>query len=315
MRRKYLVYFTGIILIVTISFSITACENHQVQSFRIQKPSESQDSTAHRYQYVLENRNQTKMTVRDQKFNLDNRSTLRLLMEPMEDSGSSKWIKMTYQRIAVHLEDKDGQQMDYASDIPDTTEPINQVLKAVAGSSLLLLIDSSGNITSTRGSDEIIQHVLAKLSFLETTELKTVRQQLSQLVGTAFLKDNFSNGFKWFPDSVGKVGQTWKRKEVTSQLMPVDLLTTFTITDADDSICVLKSVSELTNNNQSISYMGYDVASDLEGSQVGHFKINWKTGVLQEGSTDAKIGGNLIVQGTPIPIVVHFTKSITVNRL
>jgi len=232
----------------------------------------------------------------------------------MEDSGSSKWIKMTYKRITVHLEGKDGEQKDYASDQSDTTEAINQVLSAIAGTSLLILVDSSGNVANEKGSEDVVQRVMAKLSFLSTDELKKVKQQLSQLIGMTFLKDNFSMGFKLLPDSIVKVGQSWKRNEVTSQQLPVNLTSEFKIDDAYDSICVIKSKGEITNNNQTINYMGYDVGSDLEGGQNGSFTINWRTGILQEGTTDAKIAGNLVIQGIAVPLDVRYTRSIKLEK-
>ncbi len=266
--------------------------------------------------YTLNGETQTVLKVDSKEVNSSNKSEIGLFYDVSKDSLNNYQVKITYDMLHINLKNKDGEEEEFdASKGTHSFNPVEKLLGTIKGSSLHITVNSKGEILNTSGTKEIADKILVLLNTQDTYSNKRIQDQISKLVGDAFVRNNLEQGFKLFPDSALHIGDSWSGQEVHESDIRFEALTTYTLTSVKDGIAHIEAESNISSVQNNSALMGYNMTSDLTGSQTGEYETDLATGTLLSSKTKTTIQGTVQVMGREVPLKMKVIKEITVKKL
>lgn len=211
-------------------------------------------------------------------------------LEVTGDDGNIKTLKTTYQRMAMNVA-MPGRTMNIDSDKTDTTikgeindpgQLMNAMFGALKGKSFTMKVDKEGKVLEVTGLNELAQALVSSMNL--KAELRPMAQQaFSQQFNEQSVKDMFSQSFNIFPNKPVKAGDTWEKSFSGSANLPIRMTTSYKVQSVDKDVVVLDSKSNLN--------FGDD--NKMSGTQTGTMKVNAKTGLVEDGTFEQKVTGNM----------------------
>jgi len=271
-------------------------------------------SSGAKYYYTITNKAQTNLSLNDKKVETTKNSEIGLVYEVLRDSTGDQALKITYDKLHIAIKNGNSEQeMDAAN--PNPFDLTGKLLASIKGSSVFVTLNSKGDILQVTGDKQISDKILSSLNTTDAKTRATVEQQLSKLAGEDFIKNNLAQGFKLFPDTAVYVGDSWTRKNPGSSDIKLDGTTTYTLVSVDNNIAKVETVSEIDNAGNTTKLMGYDVSTNIKGSQKGEFSADMQTGLVTHGLSMLSIKGTIQVLGKEVPATIKVTKEITGTKI
>lgn len=243
-----------------------------------------------------------------------------LIYEFLKDTGlqpKEQLLKITYDKFVINS-DNNGKITEINSENGSNTfNKTEKIFSAIKGSSVWVVLDSAGKFKSIKGSEQIFDKIATRLSELDISNKKFVEGQLKNILGEKFVKSNIETGFKFLPDSSMHIGDSWSKDEIQESEIPYQLHSIYTLNNAKDNIVFIDMESDIhpKENVESDNILGVNIARDITGKQTGTYKVNIKTGLLQEAHQKARIKGALHVQGRDIPIQIEIKRNVLLQQM
>lgn len=298
-----------------ISFiCILSCKNQPSHHTYLNRTELLQDSL---YNYQISNEVNATIQYNDKKIETNNKSDVGLTYEIIKDSSTNYLLKITYDKLHVTLKDKEGEQEYDASNGANSSDRVEKLLGRLNGSSIYVTMDKKGSILNVTGTKEISDKLLSDMQAEDEYTKKTIREQISQLVGERFVKNNLEQTFRLFPDTGMRVGDSWTQKSIQASDIPLEAVSKYTLTDVKNDIAVIESESEVTstNNGTTGKVMGLDVASNLKGSQTGTYKVDLKSGMLLSSESNTTLEGSIQVLGREVPLQIEMKREVQGKKI
>jgi hypothetical protein len=226
--------------------------------------------------------------MQDQEINTNLKGNYTL--DVTADDGNIKTLKTTYQRIAMNVA-MPGRTMSIDSDKADTASKgeindpgqlMNAMFSALKGKSFMMKVDKEGKVLEVTGLNELAQAMVSSMNL--KPEMRSMAQQaFSQQFNEQSVKDMFSQSFNIFPNKPVKAGDTWEKSFSGSATLPIQMTTNYTVKSIDGDFVILDSRSNLN--------FGDD--NKMSGTQSGTMKVNAKTGLVEDGTFEQKVTGNM----------------------
>ena len=226
--------------------------------------------------------------MQDQEINTNLKGNYTL--DVTADDGNIKTLKTTYQRIAMNVAmpgrtmSIDSDKVDTASkgEINDPGQLMNAMFSALKGKSFMMKVDKEGKVLEVSGLTELAQAMVSSMNL--KPEMRSMAQQaFSQQFNEQSVKDMFSQSFNIFPNKPVKAGDTWEKSFSGSATLPIQMTTNYTVKSIDGDFVILDSKSNLN--------FGDD--NKMSGTQSGTMKVNAKTGLVEDGTFEQKVTGNM----------------------
>lgn len=268
-----------------------------------------------KYYYNISNKTLITLEVNDKKIESSNESEIGLIYEILKDSADLFVLKITYDKLHVVLKKQDVETEIDGTNGNNSLDPVERVVGKIIGASIVITLNTKGDILNVTGYQELSDKLLAALPTQDLKTKEAVQGQLTQLVGGAFVKNNLEQGFKIFPDTAVFIGDSWMYKNKQSADEQLKLLTKYTLASINKDIATIEATSEINNTGKNNNIGGYEVDTEVKGTQSGQFKADVATGMLQYATTKASMEGSVQLLGKEAPIIMKIKKEISGRKL
>lgn len=272
--------------------------------------------SASKYYVIITNETITETTVRGKEINSTNTSTAGLIYTLQKDSVGGYTLQITYDSLQVVSQSGDKKTVMDAAGAALSLNPSERLLAGIKGASIFVQLNDKGKIIAVNGYKEIANKILAKIDIPTEADRQKMQQQLYDMLGEGFVKNNLQEGFGIFPDTAVYVGDSWSKKSTQVNIMQLDVNTTYTLAEVEENVATVKSSAQVAGNGISgAGVLNNQPAGSLNGKGSGSYKINMQTGMLTQEESDMYIEGKLQVNGIEVPLNVRITKTISSRKL
>jgi hypothetical protein len=190
--------------------------------------------------------------------------------------------------------------------------PSERVFSAFNNASLLILIDSLGNVKSVLGYQKINDQ-MSQLAKGDASALQIVNSAVKQYVNEGFFKQMAEQSFKIYPNKILRVGDEWTQNVPISSDIKSNTVNTYKLKSVKNGIATISYRADIDLDEQPLTMQGYSFLASLKGEQFGECEIEINSGMLIKSESDLKINGKLQIMGSEVPVEIK-TKNVTSRR-
>lgn len=249
-----------------------------------------------KYHFNMSNESKLDIVVSDKEVENIKKSDVAINYEINNDSAGDLILGMTYDKIHIYTKNGDVVTDMDAANGPSSIDPVEKMLGALKAAHILATIDSGGNVKSVKGYQEAAERILSGIDVSISDKAKA-QLQWKQLIEQGIVKKNMDQLFKIFPDSAVHIGDKWKLFSTEKSDVNFTVKNFYTLKSIEDGVANIESEGEIATDSTSSNTMGYDVVSELKGSQEGIYAMDIKTGMLLTCNVTTRIEGTVQVMG------------------
>jgi Family of unknown function (DUF6263) len=270
-----------------------------------------------KYYYTLKASIATNLEINEKKIETNNETEVGLRYEVVNDSANTFLLKITYDKLHLHLNKTDTEDQDFdANNAAETQDPMDKLLSDIKGGSLLILLNDKGDVLRATGSQEIMDKIMKPMATESLEAKKKVGDFVTKLTGQAFINENMKDGFKILPAGGVKEGDSWNKKSTQSAELTFDVNSTYTLSSLDDGIAEITVEGAIDNlKDAKTRFMGYDVTTNLSGSQSGKFKADISSGLVIYSKTNTSISGEIQLLQRNVPVTIKVKKEAQAKKM
>lgn len=231
-------------------------------------------------------------------------------MYERDTTGNYK-MKVTFDKFYIVVNNNGTRQVMKSENAGEDADQIDKVLHILAGSSLNVFLNKSGQAINVTGGDEINWRILAALPTYSAEEKEKIRSLLNTLTGENFIKNNFSQVTPAF-DTAMSLGFKWNDTLRQTGDISYESVNNYELRSFKNGlahISVAGSILNIINDNSGL--IGVARMEDFKGSQEGSISKDTATGILVNEEMMTKINGNVMVNGKPIALRITIEKKIS----
>jgi hypothetical protein len=258
-----------------------------------------------KYYYDVTNETQLKMEVDGRKVDNLNRSHTGINYILSKDSAGNLTFDMTYDKIHLYSKNNDVETDLDAANAAGSVDPMEKMLGMVAATHIIATMNTQGKLESLSGYKEMTDKILASLNTSDPSVRKLAQDRLEQTVKTGLIKNNMDQLFRIFPDSAVHIGDKWKLSSEQSGAIKLNVKGTFTLEKIEDGLAYITSRGDMSSDSANTNLQGYDVTTNLKGTQEGEYEMDVHTGMLLSARISASVEGTLDMIGRQIPVTVE----------
>lgn len=237
----------------------------------------------------------------------------------VEDISSDGLTSMTCTYSSIKFEMNMGDmKVSYDSQNPEQEEnPMGKIFESFLNKTFNIKFTPKMEVKEISGMNEILN------SFIETLELndiqKTqVKEQFSRQFSDDAMKESFQSSFNIFPDKPIGVGDTWIDTLDFSKMLPIRVITTYTVKERKDGKMTLEFNSAIETNKEAITSLNNQAKVDykISGTMTGTSIIDEATGWTLNSSIVQKINGSITteIEGQTIESPINIESNITLEQ-
>lgn len=272
--------------------------------------------TGSKYYYTVSNETEMNVEVNDKEIKNVNKSEIGLIYQVQKDSAGATLLQITYDKFHIVTKSKDNEQIVNVTRTSASFNPVEKLLSNIIGSSIYVTLNKEREIINITGNTEISGKILAAMGSEDAYTKRKIEEQISKLVGETFVKNNIEQGFKLFPDDTSiMIGDSWSRTMLQSSDLKLDAVTNYTLVSVSDDVAKLESNAKIQTHNSTADMMGYQVLTNLKGTETGEFETEISSGFVLRSKSDATIQGTIEIIGKEVPVKIIMTKHITGKKV
>lgn len=268
------------------------------------------------YYLTIKTQNSSVFSYQGKETQANNTAEIGLTYNLSKDSFGLSQLKLTYDKVKLTLESTNKEKQEFSTDNTSSPSEMNQLLSLLKGSSIFVHFDSIGKTASITGIEEVYNKALSAIPVGETAMRKAVQEQLTSFIGADFVRNTLEPVGQLFPDSAVRTGDSWTKQINQQAGLKFTSQSSFTVTSLKDSTAVIAMESTIDGSKAtSMNISGYQVNTNLTGSQTGEFKTDMQTGLLKEASIRTKLDGEVQLMGRTVPLSVTIKKDVSLRKL
>lgn len=268
-----------------------------------------------KYYYSVNNVTYTRFDVNDNKIESTNTVDAGLIYQVLKDSAGGFLIKMTYDRFKVGIKTADSEKEIDSENGNVILDPVEHMLRLLKGSSMFIWITHEGNVRSVNGYKELADKVINNISVQNPADKPKMQEQLQNMLGENFIKNNMEQGFGIVPDSAAYPGDTWTKHETQFSGVKLDMNSKFTLSSIDGTDANIESYCKINVKDSGVNVMSYAANVDLRGEEEGSYRSDINTGMLLGGTSTIDVKGAVQIQLKDIPTRIKIKKTIAVKKM
>lgn len=250
------------------------------------------------------------MEVDEKKIDNISKTTVVVHYQINKDSTGNFLFNIHYDKIHLYTKAGDSEADEDGENAENSLDGIERSLGLLKNTPLEATVSRTGEVSSVRGYKELGAKLISGIAGADANTRATTQAKWDKIIGDGMIKKNMKDLFAFFPDSAVRVGDKWKMASKQKSEISFDILTTYRLKEIDDGVAVLIVNADMTSEPGTTDYLGTEVTSDLKGSQEGEYRIDIKTGMLQQGEITSKVSGQLQAMGKEIPLDIYTKVSV-----
>lgn len=246
------------------------------------------------YPSVFEVEQSINQTVMGVEQNVDSKQVMEMDMVAERIAAGEIDLAVTYTRVAMVQESPLG-EINYDSDTSKA-----EISSAVSGYAALvdngftLSFDETGEITKVSGLDAMVKGMIENMNIEDSVQkaetMKIVKEQFDEKA----LASQMQNSLAIFPENEVNIGDSWTVDQSITTPFPMNVTSTYLLTDYDDDYAYLSVDSKLqSGENSSMENAEMTMNVAISGEQSGMLKIERKSGMIQESSLKQFASGSI----------------------
>jgi hypothetical protein len=257
-----------------------------------------------KYEYEIHNSSQTQMELNDKKIENKSKSDIDVIYVIGKDSLNNTIVSVNYNKIHIYSKINDDETELDAANAGNSINPAEKLLGILMGANMKATLNSAGEVVSMTGYKEMADQVIANIQSEDPETRIAIQKQWKDFIEQKLVKKNIEEIFGIYPDSAMHIGGTWN--SITKEKGDMNFLVKnqYTLQSISDGIAEIESHGQMTADSTSLKYMGFDVNSNLSGSQEGSYEVDIKTGMLKGCKMTANVEGSVQVLGHEVPFKV-----------
>lgn len=262
------------------------------------------------YYFDIHNNARVIMEVADKKVDNSNTSDVGVNYAVSKDSSGNFVFGVTYEKIHLHSKNGDKESdMDMAN-AANSIDAGERMLGLLKDARITALVSPAGEVHEVTGYKELREKIMTGLGSSDSYVRNIAGKQLDLMIGDGIIKKNMAQLFAIFPDSAVRVGDKWKLLSAEKGQFNLQTVNSYILKSISDGLATVHVAGTVKSDSTSTNVMGYDVTSDLKGTQEGDYIIETATGMLKECQLHTDIKGSMQLMGKDMPLTIQSQVSV-----
>ncbi|WP_443944966.1 DUF6263 family protein [Pedobacter sp. AW1-32] len=206
-----------------------------------------------------------------------------------------KDVEVIYNRMFMKSSTM-GNTMNVDSNDSDTTK--NNPLRGLTNAGFTMSLTPNGEVKTVVGVDKMISDIAFRSS-KDSVAVKQIKATLSQQFNAESMRHTMETSLKIYPEKAIKIGESWVINSKMQISMPIETITTYTLTEVKDGIAYLDLRGTLVSKG-SFKNMGNEIQSDLSGTNIGDAELDLATGFILKSHSRVDLTGTMQTAGQTI---------------
>ncbi len=210
--------------------------------------------------------------------------------------------------------------MEFSSEKNDESDLFSSILGKMKEIPLKMKMDHLGKVSGLEDVESLWDSVINQFSQFPLEQRQQVKSQLMNSYGNKAITGSIETITAIFPEKPVKKGAQWNILTNLEAGMSSTLSTTFTFQGNEAGFALIggQGTMETTDKDAYIETNGMMMKYDLSGTSTSQFKIDQKSGWIQEATIEQNIGGDAFIkesdqipEGMTIPMNIRSETRIT----
>jgi hypothetical protein len=257
------------------------------------------------YDYKVSNETKTEFDADNKTIESTNKTDYVVNYSINKDSSGNFLVGIRYKKIHIYQKKNDEESDLDADNTGESSDPVERMLGALKEARITATINPSGEVIKVSGYQQIPDQFLSQLNNIDPNAKMEAQKQWQQLIENNLVKKNIDRLFKMFPDSAVHIGDKWKMAYKEAGDINFAVKDFFTLKSVEDGKAIVESSGRISTDSSASTMMGYQVNSNLKGTQEGEYEIAIKTGMIENCEVKTALDGSLNVMGREIPVSIN----------
>jgi len=256
------------------------------------------------YDYRISNETKTEFDADNETIESTNKTDYTVNYSINKDSSGNFLVDIQYKKIHIYQK-KNDEESDLDADNTESSDPVERMLAALKDARITATINPSGEVMKVSGYQQIPDQFLSQLNNIDPNARMAAQKQWQQLIENNLVKKNIDRLFKMFPDSAVHMGDKWKMAYKEAGDINFAVKDFFTLKSVEDGKAIVESSGRISTDSSASAIMGYQVNSNLKGTQKVEYEIAIGSGMMENCKVTSAIEGTLNVMGREIPVSIN----------
>lgn len=214
---------------------------------------------------------------------MDSKMEFALGIEGMAPSeAGNQMMKMTIGRVQMDMV-MDTIDIKYDSDNVDhELSNEEQTYHSMVGSVLEMELTDRGNLLGIANMESFVDNMIEKMGYADSAQAPMIKAMMMNQMSGDQIQSQFGLNNMSYPEEAVEVGSTWVTDVAMQSVMPLNVVTTYTVTDITETTVVVSSegLAEVAEGGMP--------GIEINGTMNGTMTIDRATGWIQssEGTMD-----------------------------
>lgn len=233
------------------------------------------------------------------------RSTVAADYKISKDSARNFLCTVTYDKIHIYTKKDDVETELDAANGPNSLDPVEKMLGFLKATPITATVSPSGELRSVAGYQQLTALILTGFHNNDANARLQLEQQCEKIIGEGIVNKSISQLFSFFPDSTVHIGDRWKLSSTDKGEFNLCSKGNYILKEIDDGVALIRSEAEMHSDSIPANLMGYNVSTNLSGTQHGQFEIQTSTGMLIGSEMSMEIHGTIQMSGMEVPVSIE----------
>ena len=277
--------FTGLLFLL-------ACQVHAQKKALLRFDLEKNDH----YQIEINTEQEIWQLIMDQAFEMKQYIGFVYDFQVLDKISDSEYLmKVSYNKLYFKQVALDN-EMEYDSDNPpDSLHPAMRAYAALKDASFTFIMSDRGEVTELSGIDELIDKVLAQITGYDKTNQEIIVTSIKKQFNRKTMTENMEKLIMVYPEKKIKTGQTWEFNSTSTFMMPMNINTSYKLTEISNNTAYVELSSTFLPNEDAEPFeVGYvSMSYDLKGDQEGEMQVDLANGMIKSAEINQKFEGTI----------------------
>jgi len=234
-----------------------------------------------------------------------------------DDKDGNRQIDVTISDMKMEMKMQElGLDISFDTANP-TDDEIGNMLGVVVDAKFTLTVDKDGTVIAVDGAEEILNNLIEQAGGDEAKNQMLAGMQ--EVISEDSLKETFGSSTWINTDEPIEIGYTWEETEVSSQDMPMEINTKFTLTDIKDKLAYITLESDIILSEETVGEEEdlFGMSFAVSGNQTGKIIVDTETGLVMTGEMSSDITGEISMSfdGTEMKMPMFIKTTINIETV
>ncbi len=308
--------FAIFILLMSSCKAVQEKENEQNKNYRNTYQLRLNPLPGTFYHYDITNESMVNLELDDKNVNNHNNIELGITYTISRDTTGNFLFRSIYEKLHINTRNSEVETDLDALNGPFSLDPTERMLGLLKDAVITATINSSGEVISMTGVNELGDKVMSAFSNMNEEDKKAAREQWDSNIANGIIKKNFDQLFNFFPDSVVHLGDEWRLTSREEGDLKYNITGFYKLKDINSDIAIIESSGKITSSGNPNNSNDLELPIvNLQGEQSSEFELETRTGMVINCRIKAEMEGVITVMGKEVPVKVSISVKVKGERM